>query len=97
MFLQVHLQAVFYDGFGVIVSPATGQQRAHEFLTWHVEVNCGLHLSPEGLGHIEGRLRLFDCARETIEYVSVGLRRGDQGLRSMSMTTPSGTKSPLST
>ena len=52
----------------------------------------GLHLSPEGPDHVVGCLGLIDGPRKPVEHIAAAA--ASTGLRSMSITTPSGTRSP---
>ena len=65
--VQVHLQAVLDDGFGVVRAPTPGEQPAHELLACDIEVDRGLHLGAEGTSRGKRRLGLLDGAREPVE------------------------------
>ncbi len=78
--VQIHLQAVLDDGFGVVRAPPPGEQPAHELLACDVEVNRGLHFGTECTSRGEGRLGLLDGAREPVEDIAAGLGRGGHGL-----------------
>jgi predicted acetyltransferase len=78
--VQIHLQAALDDCLGVVRAAAPGQQAAHQFVARHVEVHRHLHGHAQSLRGREGRLGLLHRAREPVEHVAAGLRRGDHRL-----------------